>query len=258
MLGAMSNALGADVSLPLAEIRDAMKDGGGDDKLFGHAGALVADTGSLAAARAMLTGAQMQVDGTAPKVKPELRTTAAARLRVAEALPLEFVPAEARTNLIRAADAIFAATVQGELDPEDGDEDEVAAAYERAMQTAAGATWQRGVQFGGIQEVNDGAVLLPSRLTAEQVETALAQVDKTAWLAAAAPGSGLPVGAMGGAVMLSDDARAGLVPRYVGGGWYMLGRLRDGRFEALTTSGLSDSGPAMWDLEALVRGAKAP
>jgi hypothetical protein len=226
---------------------------GAQDPLFHLSGQLVLQSGDIAAARTMLSGRQLTRDKQGAKAPASART--ALRAEFASAFP----PADqARVaGLLEAADAHFAASGLA-VDPDAG-EDVLRGAYLKSIQAVSGQVVRRGVAYGGIQEVNGQQTLLPSTLSAEIVEKAIADATPETWAAASVTG-GAP---MLGGRPLPDPAsrawrRAGLDSARVlsmGGGRYVVGIERsDGTMRWLTDS-RSANGLFYVDLEQL-RGAR--
>lgn len=179
---------------------------------FGHAGALIAVTGDDRAARAILAGQRLRDAKEGATPKKAVRDAVVAEI----AAPATPGDDRMRARLLAAADAHFALTGQS-VDP--ADEAAVAEAYEASIQAAAGGVIVDGQLFGGIQDVNGRAVILPPQLDERSAERLLAAAGPDALAAAS----------LGGPPLMADgspyaESATGLALIYDGGGGYLLGR----------------------------------
>jgi hypothetical protein len=235
IVAAFAEGFGPDAAAALGEA-------GFEAPAFAHAGILVVTGGDPEAARAILAGQRLLDGGTATAAPRQTRDQALAGAGVFAALPPEL--GAMRQALIRAADAHFAATAPGEIDKDDAGAG--AEAYAASLQAAAGAVMRDGRQLGGFQEVNGLAVLLPSSLTADIAERALAAATPEDLAGASRSGqapilAGRPLANVQGALAL----------RYAGAGLYLAGVTVRGRFEALADDA-EPGGRALIDIERLV------
>lgn len=257
LLSNLTAALGPDAIGPLAELEMG-------DPLFAHAGKLVLDTGSLSTAGLILSGQAIKAGGQAPRLPPAVRDGVLAEMDAGFALDKNLVGGQVWDAMLNAAEAVWIAEVQGEIDPAAPyAEEEMRTAFERALRMVTGATWDGKTQYGGFQDVRIGArvlagiqlggqshtVLLPPSLTAQQLSSALMTADEAAWERAGQ----VPLGPDG--QPLSQDERRNLVPRHVGAGLYEMGQVRGEVFEPITVTG-EPGEVALFDLETLVAGAR--
>lgn len=143
---------------------------GQDAPMISEAGAILAFGGSPRAAEDVILGYGRGADGKVQKgLKPE--AAAASYQDVAgDALALA---AKDNDRIGRAAASIARHRISVEgVEP---DSDEADAIYRQAVQEAAGATFDRGVQFGGFADVG-GPVLVPPTMRADSFGEVLASI----------------------------------------------------------------------------------
>lgn len=222
---------------------------GEKDPLGLLAGALVLETGDTAAARMMLTGRKYKAEGKAATVSAEVRRGVASELA-----PL-FAPSDSARlkTMLDAADAHYAASGMGIKDPKSA---EARAAYMASIQAVTGNQTQGGGSWGGIQEVNGKAAVLPPRMSATEVEQAVTYFTADAWERASLSGK-LPMWGKDKAftdASTSDRAKVGVLS--LGGGMYALGYTRaDGSTVYLRDPAQKD-GLFRFDMELLIKGAR--
>lgn len=217
---------------------------GAKDTIAQLSGALVIETGDITGARAMLRGRAMLAEGKG--VKPAAEVRRAVPAGVAPAFPNANDPR--MQTLVEAADAHYAATGIIVADPKSP---EAKAAYTKSLNAVAGQT-KRGDQiFGGFQTVNDQVTLLPPRLTAADVETAVISHGPKAWAKASLSGN-LPRGFAN----YDENDREDWTLLSLKDGAYALGyRQRSGEIVYLQDDAQGD-GIFRLDLNALVTGGK--
>lgn len=219
---------------------------GATDPTLQLAGALVTETGQIAASRTLLQGRAMKAKGEGAAVSAEVRREIAAELA-----PL-YPPADRGRlqTLIAAAEAHYAASGIGIADPKSA---EAAEAMRASVQAVAAGTTQGGVQYGGIQEVNGKPAVLPPNLTAGKIEEALTYFDATAWTRASATGNP-PLWGKKPVHEFQPENREDLTVLSLGQGLYALGYQRaDGSILYMKDPAQQD-GLFRFDLQSLVTG----
>lgn len=141
LAGAIVKGSGADAPAILREIST-------DAPLLAQAGNIIANGGSMAAARDAFTAAQIKA--TTGKDLPSISVNAAGRL-VRDTFGTAFAMQGEDAGRIRAtADAVAKARMSsGSIDPKSGEAETI---FKRALQEAAGAQFVGGVQYGGVAD----------------------------------------------------------------------------------------------------------
>jgi hypothetical protein len=162
LAGAIVKGAGTDAPNVLREISP-------DAPLLAQAGNIIANGGSLQAARDAFEAAHIKA--TTGKDLPSAPPTVTARA-MRDTIGSAFVLQGEDASRIRAtADAITKTRLAaGSIDPKSGDVDAI---YRRALQEAAGAQFVGGVQYGGVTDYKPGIwstykVPVPSQLRADR------------------------------------------------------------------------------------------
>lgn len=143
---------------------------GDDAPLVAEAGAILALGGSPQAASDVIAGYGKGIDGKA--LKPLKPAISRAGFRDVAGDSLALAPKDA-ARIERAAGSIARLRIANDgLEP---DSDEAREVHARAVQEAAGAVFDRGVQFGGFANYN-GKVLIPSAIRADAFEDVIAAI----------------------------------------------------------------------------------
>ncbi|TIL53773.1 phage tail tip lysozyme [Mesorhizobium sp.] len=219
MAGAIVAGAGAAAPQVLAEF-------GKDAPMIAESGAIVAFGGSQRAAEDVILGYGKSPDGKAMKgLKPDaaqqsFREVTGAALTLAR---------EDAARIDRAAASIARKRISEEgLDPAS---DEAKGVHQQAVQEAAGAVYDRGVQFGGFTTVGGGywstgqKVLVPSEIRADRFEDvlfALTDADMAALRHKPKPGLDFYAGGRGGVPRFSKSPAATIrdaTPVAVAGGY---------------------------------------
>jgi len=212
-LASLNGSFGGSSQKVMAEISK-------EDGLYAHVGGLanLGGVGSAQAttARRILTGAKALKDNRDLGIDPALRAEA-----VTDTVGNAFgTQSSLRANVLAAADAIFAdMQLRGRVDV--GDEID---AYSNAINFALGGDGERG----GIGDINGQQTVLPSAMSAGQVDDFLTAA-KDSDLALASEGGGVPTHSNGTA-FTADELRAATLVA-VGDGRYLVDR--DGAGDAL-------------------------
>jgi hypothetical protein len=192
---------------------------GEKDPLGQLAGALVLETGETTAARMLMTGRKLKVEGNAAAVGVEVR-----RAVEAELAPLFPNTTDGKVRLKTLMDGMDMHYAASGIGIEDPKSDAAKSAYKAsgyalmAEQTAGGAT------YGGVQKVNGVEAILPARMTARDVEMAVNYFPADAWKRAS--GGSVPRWGKNASspelTTFSAEDRAKIAVLSLGGGLYTL------------------------------------
>lgn len=207
LAGAIVKGAGIDAPNVLREISS-------DAPLLAQAGNIIANGGSLAAARDAFEAAKIKA--ATGKDLPGMKPTDAANVAL-DTFGAAFTMQGEDAGRIRiAADAIAKARIyRGGIDPTSS---EATAIYKRALQEAAGAQFVDGVQYGGVADYKPGwwsnyKVPVPAGVRADAFRDVLRTIRDTDLAGLAVP----PVSADGRPFTARDIATS--VPVWVDGGY---------------------------------------